>query len=134
MSSLGDLPGFGNPSRQIQQKDDFGFAGFDDEFGENDDEDDQYRDQNQNNMSKYSNAEKYLDDFDNEERDGFKLEVKGPNKGGKSSSNSKKKKSFSNKFGNNKNSGQDEDDEIEEDIQTERDQEKENKIEISLGH
>jgi hypothetical protein len=73
MSSLGDLPGFNKPS---QPKNDFGFAGFDDEFGEQEEEDDEdYRNQNQNNMSKYSNAEKYLDEFDNEERDGFKLEV-----------------------------------------------------------
>lgn len=72
-------------------------------------------------MSKYSNAEKYLDEFDNEERDGFKLEVKGPNKNKSGSGNSKKKKSFSNKFGNDKNGRDEDDDEIEEDIQTERD-------------
>lgn len=50
---------------------DFDFGGFDD-FG------DEEQDSNQN-MSKYSNAEKYLDDLDAEERDGFKVEVKRPN-------------------------------------------------------
>jgi hypothetical protein len=29
--------------------------------------------------NKFSNAEKYLDEFDNEEREGFKVEVKRPN-------------------------------------------------------
>ena len=32
------------------------------------------------NDSRYSNAEKYLDAFDQEEKEGFKVEVKRPNK------------------------------------------------------
>ena len=91
-------------------------------------------------MSKYSNAEKYLDELDQEEKEGFRLEVKGPsqnqikNKGG-NNQNNKKKVLFGNKFGNNKGGRDEYDDEIEEDIQTERDQEKDNKIiESSLGH
>ena len=136
MASLGDLPDFGMPGRQPPQKDAFGFSGFDDDFGENDqEEEDQYRDEG-NNMSKYSNAEKYLDELDQEEKDGFRLEVKGPqgkSKGG--NQNNKKKVLFGNKFGNNKGGRDEYDDEIEEDIQTERDQEKDNKIiESSLGH
>ena len=88
-------------------------------------------------MSKYSNAEKYLDELDQEEKDGFRLEVKGPQ--GKSkvgnNQNNKKKVLFGNKFGNSKGGRDEYDDEIEEDIQTERDQEKDNKIiESSLGH
>ena len=126
MSSLGDLPGFNKPN---QPKNDFGFAGFDDEFGENDDDDEDYRNQNQNNMSKYSNAEKYLDEFDNEERDGFKLEVKGNKK-----QNQNNKKVFSNKYGGSKGNKYDDDDDIEEDIVTERDHDKMDKIESSLGH
>lgn len=69
-------------------------------------------------MSKYSDAQKYLDDFDNEEREGFKVEVKRPNaknKNAATSSGKKKKQFHSNKFGYNQ--GQDdEDDMIEEDI------------------
>ena len=82
-------------------------------------------------MSKYSNAEKYLDDFENEEREGFKVEVKRPNakKAAPNSSGKKNKKNFSNKFG--RTEAEDED-EIEEDIQTERD--KEHVVESSLGH
>ena len=79
----------------------------------------------------YSNAEKYLDDFEAEEREGFKVEVKRPNskKAAPNSSGKKNKKNFSNKFG--RTEAEDED-EIEEDIQTERD--KEHVIESSLGH
>lgn len=52
-----------------------------DEFdngGKEDDDSEHFRGQNQNNMSKYSNAERYLDDFENEQKDGFKVEVKRP--------------------------------------------------------
>ena len=128
MASLSDLPDFGMPGRQQPKKDAFGFSGFDDDFDEN--EEDEYKNQG-NNMS---NAEKYLDELDQEERDGFKLEVKGPQ--GKNKGNQNKKKVlFGNKFGSNKGGREDYDDEIEEDIQTERDQEKDNKIiESSLGH
>lgn len=120
LTSLGDLPGFGKPKVQ-QQDNDFDFGGFDD-FNE--------EDSNQN-VSKYTDAEKYLDDFDAEEREGFKVEVKRPNskKAAPSSSGKKNKKNFSNKFG--RTEAEDED-EIEEDIQTERD--KEHVIESSLGH
>ena len=84
MASLSDLPDFGMPGRQQPKKDAFGFSGFDDDFDEN--EEDEYRNQG-NNMS---NAEKYLDELDQEERDGFKLEVKGPQ--GKNKGNQNKKK------------------------------------------
>ena len=42
-----------------------------------------------------------MDDFDNEEREGFKVEVKRPNARSKAAptSSGKKKKQFSNKFG-----------------------------------
>lgn len=74
MSSLGDLPGFGGKPAPAQNDNDFDFGGFDD-FGD----EDSNKDQNNNNLSKFSNAEKYLDDFDEEEREGFKVEVKRPN-------------------------------------------------------
>ena len=67
-----------------------------------------------------SNAEKYLDELDQEEKDGFKLEVKGPGQNQSKKSQNKKKVLFGNKFGSNKGHN-DYDDEIEEDIQTERD-------------
>ena len=82
-------------------------------------------------MSKYSNAEKYLDDLDAEERDGFKVEVKRPNARKQAPVAKKNKKNFSNKFGGNEH---EEEDDIEEDIVTEREKEHENKIESSLGH
>ena len=57
--------------------------------------DDGYRNINQNNMSNYSNAEKFLDEFDNEEREGFKVEVKRPDrKANKSQPTSSGKKKF----------------------------------------
>ena len=64
------MPGFGNNKPQ--------FGGFDD--FEEEEEDDQ---------NKYSNAEKYLEDFENEERDGFKVEVNRPGKNNKTSSGKK---------------------------------------------
>jgi len=78
-----------------------------------------------------------LDDFENEEREGFKVEVKRPNARSKAAptSSGKKKKQFSNKFGqNHMQEEEDEDGMIEEDIQTERNDAHENKIESSLGH
>jgi hypothetical protein len=47
---------------------DFNFDELDefDNAGKEDDDSEHFRDQNQNNMSKYSNAERYLDDFENE--------------------------------------------------------------------
>ena len=87
-------------------------------------------------MSKYSNHEKLLEDYENDEREGFKVEVnKRPDARGRhaaTSSGRKGDKNFSNKFGQN-NDDQDMDD-IEEDIQTERNDGNENKIESSLGH
>lgn len=98
-------------------------------------------------MDKYSNAMKQLDEFDNDQRDGFKVEVKRPqsgkNKANPSSSGKKNRKNFGSKFGSNTNDNGrenfDNDDDIEEDIQTEREKESvsgnyDNKIESSLGY
>ena len=109
-----DILGSNNTRSLFQQHDnDYDSGGFDD-FGDGEEDSDR----------KYSNAEKYLDDFENEEREGFKVEVKRPKSG-------KKKTNFSTKFGDVQNV---EDDDIEEDIVTERDKDHETKIETSLGH
>ena len=62
---LGDLPGFGNKPK---------FGGFD-----------EFEEEQQN----VSNAEKFLEDYENEEREGFKVEVKRPGKNTKTSSGKK---------------------------------------------
>lgn len=72
MSSLNDLPGFGKPNNN---ENDYDFGGFDD-FDESGGSDSQKKPQN-----KFSNAERFLDDFENEQRDGFKVEVKRDAKG-----------------------------------------------------
>lgn len=127
MSSLKDLPGL---SGQQKQENNYDFDGFDDIGDE---------ESNQDNKSKYFNAEKFLNDFDNEQREGFKVEVKRPvtrGKGQATNANSGKKKAFVDKFGQNQSLDQEEDEEIEEDIQTEREPQSiyDNKIESSLGH
>lgn len=66
LTSLDDLPAFG--SKQNARYD---FGGFDD-FDEND--------HDSSGQNKFSNAEKFLDDFEHEEKEGFKVEVKRPAK------------------------------------------------------
>ena len=70
-------------------------------------------------MSKYSNHEKMLEDYENEDREGFKVEVnKRPDargRGAPTSSGRKGDKNFSNKFGQN-NDDQDMDDIEEEEV------------------
>ena len=61
---LGDLPGLSS-----KKDPDYDFGGFDD-FGEGDSD--------RQGGNKISNAEKYLNDFDNEQKEGFKVEVKKP--------------------------------------------------------
>ena len=108
--------------------DKYDFDGFDDFDEDNSDQ--------QNEKSRFSNAEKYLDDFENEEKDGFRVEVKKPKTKGKPSS-SGKKRNQGGKFNKNLNSGSNDPDldEIEEDIPTDR--EKDNNhdnIISSLSH
>jgi|DEB0MinimDraft_12_1074336.scaffolds.fasta_scaffold70092_1 hypothetical protein len=66
---LGDLPNFGKQNAAPDA--DYDFGGFDD-F------DDGESGGNNNEKSKFSNAEKFLDDFENEQKEGFKVEVKRP--------------------------------------------------------
>ena len=93
---LGDLPGLGGQKRDPDY--DFGgFDGFDEESDKG--------------GNKISNAEKYLNEFDKEQNEGFKVEVKKP-KGQQTSSGKKKQSKFNKHMGNVENV----DDEIEEDI------------------
>ena len=80
------------------------------------------------------NAEKYLDEYENEAREGFKVEVKRPGTRGKGPKDAKS--SFADKFGGNQGSQDDDDEMIEEDIQTERDKEYgfDKHIESSMGN
>ena len=126
MASLGDLPAFGNQSqanRNNQHNDmDYNFDGFDDiENSHNSDQ------QSPGDSNKFSDAQRHLNDFDDEQRDGFKVEVKRPqgskNKPVPGSSGKKNRKVFGSKFGQNNNefdnehkNNQDGDDDIEEDI------------------
>lgn len=124
----------------FNDKNDYNFDGFDDIEGSG------KSDKRSPVQDKYSNAMKQLDEFDNDQRDGFKVEVKRPqsgkNKANPNSSGKKNRKNFGTKFGSNANEyGRetgDNDDDIEEDIQTEREKESvgnyDNKIESSLGY
>ena len=89
------------------------------------------------NDSRYSNAEKYLDAFDQEEKEGFKVEVKRPNKK-KAAPVSSGNRGKHSKFGKKAFEIDDVDnDEIEEDIQTDRDKDfgmLGDNIQSSLGH
>ena len=114
MTSLGDLPDFNNKFKQPSQDADYDFGGFDD-FGEDDS-------QNKNEESRYSNAEKYLDDFENEEKEGFKVEVNRPRKKTAPVSSGKKNLGKKNKFGKGYQDNNDEEI-IEEDIVTDREKE-----------
>lgn len=91
MSSLNDLPNLGGGQKRQEEKQDADF-----DFGDFEDFDNEESGKfnNQQNNSRFSNAEKYLDDFENEERDGFKVEVQRPNqkKGNASTTSGKKKK------------------------------------------
>ena len=124
---LGDLPGF---NKKIDN--DYDFGGFDD-FGDGDSE------QNKNEQSKYSNAEKYLDDFDNEQKEGFKVEVQRQKPGKQQQTSSGKKKSKFNKNVNHMGNVDDVDEIIEEEIHSDRDKDLlganlMNNIEGSHGH
>ena len=89
------------------------------------------------NDSRYSNAEKYLDAFDQEEKEGFKVDVKRPNKK-KAAPVSSGNRGKHSKFGKKAFEIDDVDnDEIEEDIQTDRDKDLGmlgDNIQSSLGH
>lgn len=133
-SHLGDLPGFGSKYVAPIQDD------YDNNFGFDDDDSNQNQDNNAGNDSRYSNAEKYLDDFDQEEKEGFKVEVKRPNKKKAAPVSSGNRKHS--KFGGNKGKtfeidDVDDENEIEEDIQTDRDKDMGllgDNIQSSLGH
>jgi len=116
MTSLGDLPGFDNNRRTVDN--DYDFGGFDD-F------DDNQSNENKNEQSKYSNAERYLDDFDNEQKEGFKVEVKRPGKGKALPTSSGKKKGVGkfNKNIQNFDQVEENDELIEEEIATDREKE-----------
>ena len=121
LTSLDDLPAFGNQN----EGNDIDFGGFD-EFGE------ENSDQNMNEKSKFSNAERFLDDFETEQKEGFRVEVKKPPKKLAQPVSSGKKR---NKFSKNLHSANDEEDEIEEDIPTDRDKDHiQDNIISSLGH
>ena len=64
MTSLGDLPAFGRPNQAADP--DYDFGGFDD------------FDDGESGGGKFQHAERFLDDFDNEQKEGFKVEVKRP--------------------------------------------------------
>lgn len=67
MTSLNDLPGLGKQKQQLDR--DYDFGGFEDfEDGS----------EKKNGNSRYSNAERYLDDYENEQKEGFKVEVRRP--------------------------------------------------------
>jgi hypothetical protein len=119
MTSLGDLPDFGSKFPQPPAKDnDYDFGGFDDFEDENSNSQGQ-----DNNNSRYSNAEKYLEDVENEEKEGFKVEVNRPNSKKKKAApvSSGKKNSKNNKFGKGYQEKEMDDEIIEEDIITDRD-------------
>ena len=119
MTNLRDLPDFGN------QKQQFNFDGFDEDVN-------QIQDQGYT-----QNAEKFLNDYENEAKQGFKVEVQRPGTRGKGSSpGDQAKKSFADKFGQHRYDNNNDDEMIEEDIQTERekDSQHDNKIESSIGH
>ena len=99
---LADLPGLNS-----KKDPDYDFGGFDD-FGDGDSD---------RHGGRVGNAEKYLNEFDNEQKEGFRVEVKKP--GSKQQTSSGKKK---NKFNKHSHMGNIEDvDDIEEDIPTDRD-------------
>lgn len=143
MGLLGDLPGLNKKPEagayEFNDNPDYNFDDFDDIEGSGKSK--------KSSSDKYSNAMKQLDEFDNDQRDGFKVEVKRPqggkNKAVPTSSGKKNKKNYGSKFGWNNNEygkeAQDGDEDIEEDIQTERERESasghyDNKIESSLGY
>jgi len=68
LTSLDDLPDFGN--KGLIQNNPYNFDDFEDIAEVNSDQ--------QLEKSKFSNAEKYLDDYENEIKEGFKVEVKKP--------------------------------------------------------
>ena len=123
LTSLDDLPAFGNKGSMQTNTYDF------DDFG------DENSDQN-NEKSRFSNAERYLEDFENEEKEGFKVEVKKPKKKAQPVSSGKKRNQG--KFNKNLHSGgmDDENEEIEEDIPTDREKDfhVQDNIISSLGH
>lgn len=132
MSSLEGIPGLGSKYPQPVQDD------YDNNFGFDDDNSNDH--QPHNNDSRYSNAEKYLEDFENEEKDGFRVEVKRPNKK-KAAPVSSGNKGKQSKFGAKGKVFEIDDVEdhelIEEDIQTDRDKDYGmlgDNIQSSAGH
>mmetsp|Transcript_42394 Transcript_42394/g.65058 ORF Transcript_42394/g.65058 Transcript_42394/m.65058 type:complete len:101 (-) Transcript_42394:207-509(-) len=99
MASLKDLPGLG-PSLGAPQNNDAFYGKFEQEEGFEDEEDSDRNAQNHNGMSRYQNAEKFLNEHEYEEKEGFKVEVKRPGakKAMPNSSGKKNKKAFNNKF------------------------------------
>ena len=99
LTSLGDLPGLNQPQRG------FDFQAFDDANGS---------DQASGGGGRYTNAERFLDEHEREEQDGFRVEVKKPGKKAMPTSSGKKNRRAFGKFGHDQSHPTVED--IEEDI------------------